>query len=380
MSSNTHLTTLTVLKYYLQQRHTLKTWRISGMAVLLVLLVVAFIPTSSESWLLAVSHDYYAAAAIKGISDIHSAGNPAHCYWHKSFLKGINIDAPFSYCIILCTYIWKASSLYDTKGHFKRYYRDSPVNFLGRAALNNARKINRADFAKAYKPRVLWYRIIVAQYAGWICLVDFLESFLASLWALFIYFTWGALVLFTARRNVPPRVRTEENHWSFGQVLPLMLLILPVLAVAEHFARDKEPNGLAEVKEFIEPLVNRKVVDFDERHADVDDDYSSPIVESDLSLSDYFKSLHFAITPQQETISQAFLYKSMFFKSLHWWINIFLLVGSVGVFVLEGYSAYERVDPLKGLLWAPVAALLALAFHWWIVWMTLGMFMSRLFR
>ena len=68
-----------------------------------------------------------------------------------------------------------------------------------------------------------------------ICYYDFFDSFLASLWALFLYYVWGSLELFAVRNSVPEQTRQQENRWSFGQVLPMMLLILPALAVAEHF-------------------------------------------------------------------------------------------------------------------------------------------------
>ena len=385
MSSNTHLTTLTVLRSYLQQRHTLKTWRITGMTIMVILLIVAFVPTSSKSWLFAVSQDYYEDYTFDNGDEIifsfHSAGLPSRCYWKSEFMKGINTDAPFTYCILLCTYIWKATSLFDTKGRARRWYRDVPVNYLGRSILRNARKISHHDFASVYKPRVLWYRILVAQYAGWICVMDFLESFLASLWALCLYFIWGALVLFDARSAVPDSTRAAENKWSFGQVLPMMLLMLPVLAVAEHFYRDKEPDQSVEIKEFVEPIVERKVVDYTNVvNAEVDDNYSPTIVPAGLTLSGYLKSLQFANTPLQETLSREYLYRSRFFKSLHVWINVFLLVGGLSIFFLEGLFAALHMDVLKGILWLPIAALGVLAFWWWVIWMTFGMFISKIFR
>ncbi|KAI9728736.1 MAG: hypothetical protein M1828_002842 [Chrysothrix sp. TS-e1954] len=385
MSSNTHLTTLTVLRSYLQQRHTLKTWRITGMSVMVILLIVAFVPTSSQSWLFAISQDFYedfeSSDGTIEVYDFHSAGLPARCYWKSEFMKGINDDAPFTYCILLCTYIWKATSLFDTKGRARRWYREAPVNLLGRAILRCARQIPHHDFNSAYKPRVFWYRLLVAQYAGWVCAMDFLESFLASLWALTLYFVWGALVLFNARSAVPPETRAAENKWSFGQVLPLMLLMIPALAVAEHFYRDKEPHGGAEIKEATEPVAERKVFQYAEiMHEEVDDNYSPAIVPNGLTLSGYLKSIQFAHQPLSQTLSREFLYKSKFFKSLHVWINVFLMVGSLAVFFLEALFSVAHMDILKGVLWAPIAGLAVLAFLWWVVWMTLGMFTSRIFR
>ena len=112
--------------------------------------------------------------------------------------------------------------------------------------LNQARKIDERDLHKVYRPSIFWYRILVAHYVGLTCVMEFCESLLDSLWAFVLGFIWGVLVLFTARASVPNGVRFEEKWWSFGQVLPLVLLVLPMLAVLEHFVRDNKKNELSE--------------------------------------------------------------------------------------------------------------------------------------
>lgn len=41
---------------------------------------------------------------------------------------------------------------------------------------------------------------------------------------------WGTMRLFYTRRP------SEENEWSFGQLVPVLLLLLPVLLVTEAFS------------------------------------------------------------------------------------------------------------------------------------------------
>ena len=238
MSSNTHLTTVTLLRPYLQKRNTLKTWRVTGMGILLVLLLVGLSLTTSDYWNLATSEGYYVIRATAK-SDWNSAGAMARCYWQEAFVHGINIDAPFSYAIIVFAYIWKTWSLWDSEFATRRWYRDWFLDSLGRRIVNQARKIDPEQFDHLIRnPRVLGYRILMACYLGFFAISDFCESFLASLWALLLLYMWGALVLFAARNSVPAAVREDENYWNFGQVLPIMLLMLPIVAVFEHFFRE----------------------------------------------------------------------------------------------------------------------------------------------
>jgi putative effector of murein hydrolase LrgA (UPF0299 family) len=53
MSSNVHLTTLTLLRNWLHQNKPLLVARIIGMAILFVLLITALVPTVSYGWTLA---------------------------------------------------------------------------------------------------------------------------------------------------------------------------------------------------------------------------------------------------------------------------------------------------------------------------------------
>lgn len=50
-SSFTHLTTLTFLRRYLQERPALRTWRLLAMSLMLVLLSLALLPTGRSEWL-----------------------------------------------------------------------------------------------------------------------------------------------------------------------------------------------------------------------------------------------------------------------------------------------------------------------------------------
>jgi hypothetical protein len=73
MSSSVHLSALSILAPVLKERPALRIWRLTGMLVLLVLLVVALIPTTSNDWGLIMWN---------GMAHGNSGwGVPAVCFW-----------------------------------------------------------------------------------------------------------------------------------------------------------------------------------------------------------------------------------------------------------------------------------------------------------
>jgi hypothetical protein len=73
MSSSVHLSALSILAPILKERPALRIWRLTGMLVLLVLLVVALIPTTSNDWGLIMWN-----GMVHGNS---GWGVPAVCFW-----------------------------------------------------------------------------------------------------------------------------------------------------------------------------------------------------------------------------------------------------------------------------------------------------------
>jgi hypothetical protein len=73
MSSSVHLSALSVLAPVLKERPALRIWRLVGMLVLLVLLVIALIPTASNDW---------GWLTWEGMAPENSGwGVPAVCFW-----------------------------------------------------------------------------------------------------------------------------------------------------------------------------------------------------------------------------------------------------------------------------------------------------------
>ncbi|BCS17269.1 uncharacterized protein APUU_10097A [Aspergillus puulaauensis] len=76
-------------------------------------------------------------------------------------------------------------------------------------------------------------------------LLDFMRSRTWEvLWLLFSL-VWGTLRLFTVRYSMQrSRDMLEESYWGFGQVIPVLLLLVPGLVVVESLSGFKYPNPI----------------------------------------------------------------------------------------------------------------------------------------
>lgn len=221
MSSNVHLTTLTILRDYLQKNRTLRFWRVISMLALMVLLVVALVPMVSKSWAWLTRSSGFAVR--KNVPQC-AASIPAKCFWSKEFRPEIDPDTIFSFVILGVLYAWKVCLLYEGGEKFLgKWLRAKPQYFLEKAVVSAAQQ-HTNPFA---------YNMRVGCYIYFVAFSDFFESFIATLWFVAISIVWGTLRAVTPREQVPQQVRQQEDKITFGQVLPIFLLFLPFMAITE---------------------------------------------------------------------------------------------------------------------------------------------------
>lgn len=221
MSSNVHLTTLSILRGWLRQNRVLLWCRIGGMTVLLGLMIGALVPILSINWAWAVQSRYESDRGF---------GVPARCFWRYAGRGGLNVDTPFSLALLIGSYIWKIGQLFDTSRYkFRKWCRSSGewgLEMMAKSFLNKGTKTNFRNRAS--------FRAITLIYVPFMAVCEFLESFLASLWLLSIGLVWGSIQVFHQRGQAPAPVRTSESTWGFGQLLPLLPLLQPIVAIMEH--------------------------------------------------------------------------------------------------------------------------------------------------
>ncbi|KAG9751719.1 hypothetical protein KCU73_g6271, partial [Aureobasidium melanogenum] len=227
MSSSVHLSALTMLGDYFRKRPAVLGWRIVGMLVLLVLLLVALVPTASNLWALwwgpdQETHDVRTSWAI-----------PARCFFFNTWGQGVNPDAPLAYLILITSYIWKIGALFkSSRNIFHRRVR-GPTEYLLELILHN--EALKASGRRAKRYSLSWkYYAAMTVYLISLAIFEFAASFAASLWLSYLGLVYGTIQIVIPRQQ-NAWWNNKENEWTFGQIVPLVLLIQPLGAILENY-------------------------------------------------------------------------------------------------------------------------------------------------
>ena len=226
MSSNVHLATLTLLRNYLRAKKFLLAWRVTGMLILFVMLCIALVPTSSDSFNSAIWYTSGAAGYPETLYDVYGLGyegSPLVCFWQGDYVGEVNPSAILSYILLGSSYIWKVAMLFD-----KAYNPLLSIRYKSQRLLE--RGLRKTSFERKWP---LYYPLL-AVYIVFIAMLDWLESFAASICILTFGLVWGTLNILVPRRNLQAVYYLwGENTWTFGQTMPLLLLALPILSFVE---------------------------------------------------------------------------------------------------------------------------------------------------
>ena len=98
-SSITHLTTLTVLRDYLQKRTFLRVTRVFCMFAIVLMLIYALLPTGVPSWLVSFDQTW-------------QPGIPAQCFFGQIYTQDINIDVSISIVFLATNYFTRTVKLF----------------------------------------------------------------------------------------------------------------------------------------------------------------------------------------------------------------------------------------------------------------------------
>lgn len=223
MSSSVHLSALTILGVELKRNPGLMIWRVTGMLVLLVLQVVALIPTISNDWGL-ITRD----GMLPGRS---GWGGPARCFWGRLWGDGINSDSVIGSLILGVSYVWKVGALYPVAGSwYNRLVRHPQETLATKILLCTAQR---------YESKPTWYslwifRVVLAASLPLFAVLAMLASFAASLWLSLLGLVFGTMQVIIPRNQNLWYTYEQEDGWSFGQLVPLILLVQPPGAIGEH--------------------------------------------------------------------------------------------------------------------------------------------------
>ena len=258
-SSLTHLSTLTVLWQYFQDNSKAGLWRAVLKLITVMMLGAALLPTGDNLWLNA-SEPLWRESDEDHVVLILA---PALCYFRtlgsQSFEEWVKISSwtgasmIISLVVLISGYITRILKLSDwASGTCKRYLRKVPskkiitIRGVILERLNSpAPSFHKVHWIVAYaalETSYIWLKALFDIYesmTGEVCMM--LSTLMLVRGAGLIRpkiiwlasaLAWGTRNLFMARSDAG---RSEEKPWGFGQMFPVILLVLPILSALETY-------------------------------------------------------------------------------------------------------------------------------------------------
>ena len=231
-STLTHLTTLTILREYLQENPGIRTWRVLLMLVTFILLVIALLPTGDSKWLFWPPLD----------PSPYTDGVPVLCFFKMLGIGGrenrwtSDPDQTSSMVIsivVLCFgYMTRLIKISAWATNFtNQWFRERPGNHLKKKlAETESRSLIHGASLYWKLERIVLRTIYFALRAS----LDLYSSLLWEIMWLVFAMVWGSIRLFHARKGITRRNgEMQQSIWSFGQCVSVILLAQPLLSIAE---------------------------------------------------------------------------------------------------------------------------------------------------
>ena len=189
--SNTHMTSLSVLKCYLQERKTLRNWRVCIMILMLIMMLVAIVLASNVGWAM-------------------SKPCRAQCLFDDPD-KNFSYTNPYVVALVLhyATSIWR---VFDT-------------SFLDEYLLKRPR-------AKKMRSRQWPVIVIIRVY---LFTAAIFGSLTISLYYDILWFSLGLMGILWGRNIPESDMIGDEHQLSFGQIVPMLMLASIVLSFKEVY-------------------------------------------------------------------------------------------------------------------------------------------------
>lgn len=222
MSSSVHIASLTLLRDIFNEQPILRNVRVAGMLILLVLLAIGMWP-------------------LRYFDGEQSLAIPARCLWDQKYapiwqqsgsfgIMDIAVDPNWAISLVMLmgAYIWKLSQLFATSRSCVRTWLAAKPQAVMERSMRRLVLSRRSKWL--VRPAK---KLLVLCYATSVVYAESAESYAASILYLCLALAWGMVNIFYYRSSVDADVKTGEAKLSFGQLVPLFLLMLPILLVFE---------------------------------------------------------------------------------------------------------------------------------------------------
>ena len=221
--SNTHMTSLSILKCYLQERPTLRNWRVCLVNCMMIMMLVAIALASDPLW------------GANGSC-------PAQCLFDLP-QRDFSVTYPYIVALLMhyVTAIWR---LFDTRV-VDQYLLQAPRDKL--SAIDQTSK----DCIRGFSNQGFWrirgaqlcllsLRLLVSiAIRSYLAISAVLGSMTISFYYDIIWFAFGLKGIFCDRVTSKSMMDGDENQLSFGQVVPILLLASIILTFKEVYTGRK---------------------------------------------------------------------------------------------------------------------------------------------
>ena len=235
MSSNSHLSCLTILRgeWRKEVGKVRRNVRVIGMVLTALLLFTALLPTLSSNWILFASPRFGAAI-------------PARCFWPGSSLTTPNHstfvmpETVLSYSFLTLSYVYQILLMFEsTSSYVHRWSKTKPLITMGRlmqlANSSQARTLRLPRLKRTVSLILLYFYVL------YFAIVETSGSFATSIAVCTFDLIRGSLQVFQSTLSTK---HESERKLTFGQILALFMLILPILGMFETYWGKPMPSEL----------------------------------------------------------------------------------------------------------------------------------------
>ncbi|KFY08186.1 hypothetical protein V492_06453 [Pseudogymnoascus sp. VKM F-4246] len=247
-SSVTHLTTLTFLRRYIHDNHKIRILRLVLMLALMLMVAVALVPTSWDCGM-----------PTSTMAPPFFPGSPAKCclsraptfkgtYASGDDLKSVDksnfMTMLLSEVLLISSTLTRVIKLFRRSSEFAiTWLRHKPARMCRHVTKELEERYDNSNLKSARGMYIAGHCAIMAFMAFARAIYDFVDSILFEiLWLLFAL-SWGTIRIYKDRKAVdddsaakPESIKDfvlQENSWGFGQLIPTLLLILPLFSLIE---------------------------------------------------------------------------------------------------------------------------------------------------
>ena len=232
LSSNGHQIALTSIRTYFQDHQMVLRYRAFAVAICFLLLLAAVNLAGAQAVVNEITQMYEGSYSVPS----YTYDAPVRCTWSSEAFIAPSPDVVFAAIVLVLGFVSRVVRLFDASSNlFEKWLRTIPGNSLRRLGeVWHARAEHSESLAS-----ILWWRIatgtVITIYVVVKAFYDCIGSTLNQLlWLSFSLF-YGTAKIFSWRA-LTIDVGLDENVWGFGQIVPLLMLLQPLMALPELFS------------------------------------------------------------------------------------------------------------------------------------------------